>query len=164
MYIIYVYVYTFVYICMCIYMHVFINIYIYENIYIYIIIYIYIRIQCECIIYVYVYVNGYLYTLKVQCWCLPTHFTNVEVYPHICIIMSMFTHQCRCLPLRHEVQQFYEPFVLLPDHYLGHASLVKLMRYLFESHLTHIFPYIMDFVSFSLNDALYVCIRAGVLP
>ena len=54
--------------------------------------------------------------------------------------MSMFTHQCRCLPLRHEVQQIYQPFVLLPDLYLGHASLVKLMRYHFESHLTHIFP------------------------
>ena len=64
--------------------------------------------------------------------------------------MSMFTHQCRCLPLRHDVQQIYQPFVLLPDLYLGRALLVKLMRYHFESHLTQNFP--KDFVLFSLND------------
>ena len=40
--------------------------------------------------------------------------------------------------------------VLLPDLYLGHASLVKFMRYHFESHLTRIFP--KDFVLFSLSD------------
>ena len=148
----YIYIYMYVYLHACIYfffMCIYIYIYIYmftynipKHLYIY-------TYQCVCIIYVYVYLNVYLYTLKVQCWCLPTHFTNVEVYPRICT-MSMFTHQCRCLPLRHEVQQIYEPFVLLPDHYLGHASLVKLMRYLFESHLTQIFP--MDIVLFSLND------------
>ena len=63
--------------------------------------------------------------------------------------MSMFTHQCRCLRLRHEVQQFYKPFVLLPDLYLGYASLVNLMRYYFESYLAQIFP--RDFVLFSFN-------------
>ena len=107
-------------------------------------IYIYIHIKNAsthvfAIISKYPYNSICIYTLRVQCWCLPTHFTNVEVYLRICV-MSMFTHQCRCLPLRHEVQQIYQPFVLLPDLYLGHASLVKLMRYHFESHLTQNFP------------------------
>ena len=83
----YMYIHIYIHICMCIYMHVFINKYIdvYVNIYIYIYIYISMCMYnisiciCKC----------YLYTLKVQCWCLPTHFTNVDVYPHICIIMSM---------------------------------------------------------------------------
>ena len=58
----------------------------------------------------------------------------------------MFTHQCRCLPLRRVVQQISQFFVLLPDLYLGRALLVKLMRYHFESHVTQIFP--KDFVLF----------------
>ena len=64
--------------------------------------------------------------------------------------MSMFTHQCRCLPLRHVVRRISQTFLLLPDLFLGHAWLVKLMRYHFESHVTQIFP--KDFVLFSLND------------
>ena len=86
--------------------------------------------------YPYLYTYTYhIYTLEVQCWCLPTDFIDVKVCLCICV-MSMFTHQCRCLPLRHVVQQIYQTFVLLPDLYLGHASLVKLMRYHFKSHVT----------------------------
>ena len=48
------------------------------------------------------------------------------------------------------VQQNSQTFVLLPDLYLGHASLVKLMRYNFELHVTQIFP--KDFSEISLND------------
>ena len=87
---------------------------------------------------------------------------NVEVYLRICVIL-MFTLQCRCLRLRHVVQQISRTFVLLPDLYLGHASLAKLMRYHFESHVTQIFP--QDFVLFSLNSQyIHACMRAGVLP
>ena len=97
-----------------------------------------------------------IYTLKVQGWCLPTHFTNVEVYLRICV-MSMFTHQCRRLPLRHEVQQIYQPFVLLPDLYLGHASLVKLMRYHLEPHLTwHRFS---QTILFCFHSTIHICLH-----
>lgn len=61
-------------------------------------------------------------SLKVQCRCLPTYLSNVEVYSRICA-KSMFTHQCRCLtsmsmfdPL---VQQKNSFFLLSAIHHLG---------------------------------------------
>ena len=41
-------------------------------------------------------------------------------------------------------------FAMLPDLYLGHASVVRLMQYHFESHVKQIFP--KDFASLSPND------------
>ena len=81
---------------------------------------------------------------------------NVEVYLRICVIL-MFTLQCRCLRLRHVVQQISQTFVLLPDLYLGHAS-AKLMRYHFESDVTQIFPKFNNFVLFSLNGT-FACLH-----
>ena len=59
------------------------------------------------------------------------------------------------------MRQISRTFVLLPDLYLEHALLVKLMRYHFESHVAQIFP--KDSGLSSLNST-YVCMRAGGLP
>ena len=48
-----------------------------------------------------------LFILEVQCWCLPTHLING--LPSICVT-SVFTHECRCLPLKHVVQHFFKIF------------------------------------------------------
>ena len=110
--------------------------------------------MCICIdIVIYIY-NYIIYTLEVQCWCLPTHFTNVEVYLRICV-MSMFTHQCRCAA---NLSTFCTA-----------AGSLSWTCFISQTHAISLwitfdteFPIGCCFVF--TQRYIYVCMRAGVLP
>ena len=67
----------------------------------------------------------------------------------------MSTHQCRCLLLRHVLQQISQIALMRPNFDHEHGSLAELMRYHFESLIAFDTGFPQGFRS--VQNMLYVC-------